>query len=69
MSKVLDFFKQRRFVEVRGPSGHRQIMSKEEYILKLTAEKRAEALLIHQGIFVRREPDHLVEHVMRRRTF
>jgi hypothetical protein len=63
------FQTRQRFVEVLGPSGHRQIMSKEEYILKLTAEKRAEALLIHQGIFVRRIPDHSVEHVVRRRTF
>ena len=69
MSKIMGLFQQRRLVEVRGPSGHRQIMSKEEYILKLTAEKRADALLIRQGIFVRRDPDHLVEHVMRRRTF
>lgn len=60
------FKRPKRLVEIKVPSGQKQVMSHDEYILKTIAEKKAEAELLHMGISTRRESDRLIEDVMRR---
>jgi len=55
-----------RIVEVIGPSNQRLMMTHDEYISKTLTERRCDADMMRMGISVRRGPDHLVEHVMRR---
>jgi hypothetical protein len=59
------FCKPQRFVEVIGTSNQRQVMSHDEFVSRTIAENRVNANFGCLGFLTRREPKHVIEHVMR----
>jgi hypothetical protein len=60
------FKKERRFVEVSGPSDQKRILSHEEYIAETLNENRVRAELARHGISLPQKPDKIIEHIIDR---